>query len=84
MRVFKYILPQISGDLLIPEPAHILHVGEQFGSLVIWVSVTLDGPVMARHFHVAATGEGISPTWDHIGTVQMQDGDVWHVFEGAL
>ena len=76
----------------------ILHVGEQGGELYIWVENILtrmdfhSGEEVPREenekteLHVFTIGTGW-PYFDnesvvHVGTVQMSDGLVWHVFLG--
>lgn len=65
-----------------PRGAELLHAGEQDGELVLWARVDqLAGPAL-RWIVVSATGQMVY-SQPHVGTVQMPDGLVWHVFDGG-
>lgn len=95
MKIYKYGVPDdhFDGFLDIPSGAEILSTGVQvseFGGrrrhhVFIWALVDPDAPVVRRRIISAPTGyvdldvAGL----DFIGTVQMPNGLVWHVFDGG-
>ena len=83
-------LEQADGYLVstvdLPASADVLSTAVQQGDVVIWASVDSTAssqPKKTRRFAIVPTGGnvpngGLSPRF--LGTVLMQDGDVWHVF----
>ena len=66
-----------------PEDAKIIHVGEQGGEVYLWYEFDIYAPLVTRRFGVLPTGcaEVDKDTYVHRGTVIMQSGLVWHVYE---
>lgn len=68
----------------LPNTLKLLHVGEQDSYLYIWVELEEDFTVSStiKRFTIFGTGQTIpSNKYVHVGTVQMRDGFVWHVYE---
>lgn len=69
-----------------PAGAHVLSVGEQRGALMVWVSVDPEYPLRDYPFLVCCTGSDLPQHIEerhHIGTVNMEDKTVLHVFWGC-
>lgn len=82
--VLKFPLSPVDEQyLMMPEPADLLHVGEQDGVLTLWARVPEMGPYTMRTILVRGTGHhaGDEP---HIGTAICDNGFVWHVFDGGV
>lgn len=87
MVVYKYPL-KITGNQQIPvgdRRAVILHVGEQNDTLCMWVLLDETSTDTKGYLDVDifGTGNPVHTRNRHIGTVQMSDGLVWHVFAGV-
>lgn len=92
--IYKYELEQ--GETTITGWfTRFIHVGEQNGKLVVWMENSLthldfyNGAQVPRaedeqisiRFFIVGTGWSYSAmTGQHVGTVQMSNGLVWHVF----
>ncbi len=80
---FPVALAQLDDEIVIsiPAPAEVLSVGEQFGQFVLWARVNPEAKQVHRVLCVRGTGhpfkgnEGL-----FIGTVQLSNGLVFHVF----
>lgn len=83
--VHKYALVIGSPNLIsLPIESKAIHVGEQEGVPTIWYQKPLQGNINTpRAIHVIGTGQLIMgiPKGCHIGSVQMFDGFVWHLYE---
>lgn len=83
MTIFKYILI-IANRQKVPFPigAKILSVQVQYEKLCIWAQVDEFADVEEIIFRIYGTG-GEVPLIEqkYIGTVQMNDGLVWHLFK---
>ena len=81
--IHKYALkPQGAQKVKMPEGAQILHAGEQEGSLFIWARVNTEHKPENRKIEVYGTGHEVNEfDLEHISTVQMSNGLVFHVFE---
>lgn len=85
MTIWKFIIDG-DGIIEIPHTHRVLSVGEQDGRIIAWALVDANAPTIRKSLHVVGTGwkgwylDGIM-TKRFIGTVQMSDGLVWHVFE---
>ena len=84
--VWKYELesPGTVSEFDLPECSRVLHVGEQYSKLVMWVEVDTSSTIVCRRvFHVVGTGwEGIiADDTAYVGTIQAFNGLVWHVYE---
>jgi pantothenate kinase len=89
MKVFKYPLVQDPTALQyveMPAEAMMLHVGEQHGELYVWALVSELATKVNYKFFVIGTGvsmDHIEFNAQFVGTAQMQNGLVWHVFYKA-
>ena len=72
---------EIDSGYLVPS-GKILHLGEQRGKLMVW-TLWKDEPETQR-FVILGTGQSPSECAVHLGTVQMENGVVWHVFAEPL
>jgi hypothetical protein len=72
-------------EVAIPEGTRCLHVGEQNGVLTLWGWCDSDEPLRDRRIAVVGTGNPApsSREANHLGTVVMPNGFVWHVFEAV-
>lgn len=80
--IYKYYLAP-DATMYLPENAQVLHVGEQQGGIQLWVVLDPTAPpIVRRTFLTFGTGH-IMPDNPliHLGTVQMRNGEVYHVFE---
>lgn len=82
--IYKYIIPPSSFyNLLLPGNALPVYLGEQDGEVCVWVAIPLQDPEPPTTFKfiARATGEQFSVGDEtYLGTVQMQNGLVWHFF----
>lgn len=86
--IYKYEL-DITGTQSIKLYAgyKILSVQEQNGKLILWVVVNTDNNPQFMQIEIVGTGHEITEPnelfayWEHISTVQMNNGLVWHVFD---
>lgn len=83
LKIFKYELQIVDRqEISIPSPKRLLHVGEQDEKLFVWSIVTPDifviYPTILRIFGTGHQIENEDITF--IGTVQMSNGLVWHIF----
>ena len=71
----------------LPRHAAIINVGEQDGQLILWAVVDTDqSGVVNVPIEVYGTGAPMErfnrgEIREHIKTVQMINGDVWHIFK---
>lgn len=77
--IYKYELTG-TNTLQLREGSVVMHVGEQNGKLYLWATVDLDAKLRPLTFVVISTGSHVPSDFPHIGTVQMCDGIVVHVF----
>ena len=79
-RILKFQLGLIAAArVAAASPGDVVHVGEQFGGLCAWVLVDESQPAQAS-LVVRGTGDYAYAGEEHVGTAQMSDGLVWHVF----
>jgi hypothetical protein len=85
--IHKYPIPVTDYvEIEMPGNAIIRHVGEQSGHICIWAEVNLDTTHEPMYgwkdvgISVYGTGHNIENHDEYIGTVQMSDGLVWHVY----
>ena len=82
MRTTIWKFPLNIGKIGMPLGAQILHVHEQSGIPCIWAAVDPDQTKVIRKFNVVPTGgDNYKETDDYLGTVHMQSGLVFHIFE---
>ena len=72
----------------LPLSAKIIHVGEQFGQLQLWVETTPGEPTSPRYYRVFNTGQTIDNIMGleicHVGTAIMDGGSyVAHVYQAT-
>lgn len=83
--IWKFELREVGiNSIEMPKGAEPLSVGQQGGQLVIWAVVNLDAGTTIRHFRVVFTGKPLARSegvYAFLGTVQMPNGLVMHVFE---
>lgn len=78
--VWKFPLPLAPEvNVMMPEGAQVLYVGNQAGTIALWALVDPDKSLVTRVFRIAGTGHDV-PDGVYVGTVQ-QGPLVWHVFE---
>jgi hypothetical protein len=82
-RILKYSL-EITDRQTLRIPGFLLRpvlVGEQAGILCLWVAVPQDAPVNDHEIIIVGTGHVFDPEGlSFLGSVQMSNGLVWHVF----
>jgi len=83
--VYKYEL-EITGEqvLRIPKGAQLNYFGEQNGKLFVWADVRDTNDLEDRVINIFGTGHPIGDhPYEWMGTVQMSNGLVWHIYEGC-
>lgn len=81
--VWKFPLRRWSAFIDMPEGARIISCGQQDGELCVWALCDSDAPKVPRYVAALNTGRPVPPpAGEFIGTVQMPNGIVWHLFEG--
>jgi hypothetical protein len=84
--IWKFPLRPWSIFLDVPRGARVLSVGAQDREVVAWATVDPDAPRRPRILSTVPTGAPVPPALkgaQFIGTVQMNDGLVFHVFDGG-
>lgn len=81
--IYKYEVQPFNETMMLPDGAKILSVGEQGSRIYIWALVESTVPAdTPRYIKSYGTGHPVEDTTlSFIGTVQMQDGLVFHFFE---
>ena len=81
--VYKYKIQPFNETHYFPDGARILSVGEQDGDMFVWALVNSNIPAETpRRIKAYGTGHPIEDgNRVFIGTVQMQNGLVFHFFE---
>ena len=81
--IYKYNLWYGSNLISMPEGSKVLHVGDQDNTIRIWIEHEIESSNLEveRNFHVYETGAMRDDFGNHIGTVQLYDSGVWHVYE---
>lgn len=77
--IYKYTLAPYHDWRPMPEGAEILACGAQGDEIVVWAAVDPHAPEVDHPVAVVPTGWRIEDGWRHFGTVQMDDGLVFHV-----
>jgi hypothetical protein len=83
LAIWKFPLESVVQELQIPVAGKVVHVGQQDGVPTIWVMVDPSQQRQGRRFHIVGTGQTLPDSTAYRGTVQMPNGLVWHVMEGA-
>lgn len=84
--VWKYPLRPWSIFLDVPQGARILSCGAQGNDVVVWVLCDEDAPRVSRILAGHPTGSPLPPALrraEFVGTAQMDNGLVFHVFDGG-
>ena len=84
--IWKYQLHQIEKQIIdMPIGSKILSVGSQDGELVVWAYVDPDEGLEKHKILTCGTGHDGWHVYNErfIGTVQMNNGQEWHVFDGG-
>ena len=82
--VCKYSMVFGYNNITLPLESEIIHVGEQYGQLHIWVEQDPTRPFVQREFNVYATGQYIYNNNEmHVSTVMVGD-FVWHLYENIF
>lgn len=73
-------------DVPMPVDSNIISVQLQNGVPTIWAEVSAedDTPVSLQRFLIVGTGDcslGLYKEREHLATLQMQDGLVWHIYQ---
>ena len=87
-RVFKYhVATNDNVTFSAPSDFDLIHIGEQDGELMVWGIVEVDNIGSAIHggkdmrLCIRGTGHSfLGNEGEHIKTVQMRNGLVWHIF----
>lgn len=82
--IYKYKMDDAITNIKLPTDSQVLKVGSQNGGVVLWVLQPKDFEAnVLRIFTIYGTGQTITTAFmqDYVGTVQMGDGFVWHIFE---
>lgn len=83
----------ISGiqDLRVADDAKILHAAEDrqgLGRIDIWFEQEEEPGKITKQplnaFRVIATGEPFQDGWDHLSTVVMKSGLIWHIYRSNI
>ena len=87
MKIYKYVLVITDNQIVeLPIDSKIIHVAEQSGKLCIWVEIYSNSSE-SRSEPRTILSKGTGPEYEedgreeHIGTVLMSSGLVWHVYE---
>lgn len=88
-KIFKYPLKQLARQhVLIPYESEILHVGVQRNPLTgeevitLWASVDPDENLVEWEFRIVGTGWDVPENGEHVGTVELADGNfIWHIYD---
>ena len=82
MAVWKFELSP-TGLLYMPAISKPLHVGEQDDNIYLWALVDPTTPNVKWDFTIIGTGWTFNPpNYPFVGTVQMSNGLVFHVWVG--
>lgn len=84
--IWKFDLRPWTIFIDIPQGATILSAGAQGGDVVVWARCNPNAPKVSRMVAALPTGSTIPPTYEgaaFVATVQMDDGLVFHVFDGG-
>lgn len=86
MAIWKFLLP-INDEIRVevPEFASMLSVGCQGDDLILWAMVVPSNPPTSYLLYIRGTGQPLTGREGRfLGTVQMPNGLVWHIFDSRL
>jgi hypothetical protein len=84
--IWKFTLRPWSAFLDMPRAAQLLSAGAQGDDVVVWAAVDPNAERVQRVVTAVPTGHRLPPIvtgGGFVGTVQMDDGLVFHVFDGG-
>lgn len=84
--IYKFALRPWSIFIDAPKGGILLAVGAQGDDVVAWFRCDPDAPKVSRHVAAYPTGVPLPEACanaEYVGTVQMHDGLVFHVFDGG-
>jgi hypothetical protein len=84
--IYKFTLRPWTIFVDVPNGARVLSVGSQNGDVVAWVLCDPDAPKVSRSLAAYPTSVPLPYACngtEFVGTVQMADGLVFHVFDGG-
>lgn len=77
--ICKY--PIRGSKISVPTGARVLHCGLQGNDICVWAAVNPAAAHVERRCYVFATGEAFADRLEaYVGTIQMSNGLVFHVF----
>lgn len=85
-RVWKFVLTRPAMTFQMPTGSVFVHVDEQNDTVCVWVLCDPHAYDVPRYLEAVNTDDPVPARGEHIGSVQMRSGVVWHVFalpEGA-
>lgn len=81
-QIWKFVVPEIDTmKLQMPIGAQIVSVQNQNNVVTFWALVDPKAEKETRYFTIYGTGHSFKDDCHYIGTVQMNYGLVWHLFE---
>ncbi len=84
--IWKFTLRPWSIFVDLPKGAEVLSVGAQGPDVVVWAMINPDALRVKRKLAALPTGQPVPPALREtrfVGTAQMDDGLVFHVFDGG-
>lgn len=79
--MYKYKLDLGITTLTLPAAYTFRYVGEQDRKVYVWAEVNTSAPEREVRVQIIGTGHPMPKDSFYVGTVQMQNGLVWHVYE---
>lgn len=84
--VWKYTLPEVENQIVMPIGAQVLTVAEQHNEICLWAKVNPEAEYETRTFQVIGTGHAeLNGGETYLGSTQIRNGNfVFHVFEPSV
>lgn len=81
--IWKSVIPFADKTFItIPKGAMFRYLGTQGSDIVIWYECEPAAPTFDLKLRIFGTGfNGLEDVGDYLGTVQMSNGMVWHIYE---
>ena len=83
-RIFKYTTAPFADKVAMKEGAAVLSVGVQGDWLQLWAEVDPEAPITFHPVSVVPTGGEVPDGQQFVGTAQLPDGTVWHVYAESV